>query len=144
MFSATIYFFTKRKNPMLLLDNYEFRIKDRKGSRTLWACSRERAKCRVRIYSSGNTLLVKNFPHSHEPTYTKSTFLLRSQNVNVIYSSYRFKYYWDNRYIKMLIFLWFLDLNSPPFLFALNRKNVVKVSHLNREQLFQSHSCINI
>ncbi|KAH1028215.1 hypothetical protein HUJ05_001590 [Dendroctonus ponderosae] len=54
-------------------------MKVRCNDRTLWVCSRDKNRCRMRIYSSGNTVTLKGGYHSHQATFTGSTDTFKSQ-----------------------------------------------------------------
>ncbi|CAG9764321.1 unnamed protein product [Ceutorhynchus assimilis] len=65
-----IYFSVAQKHPKIIFDNYEFRMRHMKSSnKTLWICTQDKNKCKVRIQSSGNRLLIKNIAHNHVPTF---------------------------------------------------------------------------
>lgn len=56
------------KNPKILLDDNEFTINTKLGSRTRWRCNQYfKTKCKATLITYEKTVLVKNF-HNHMPT----------------------------------------------------------------------------
>lgn len=91
-FPGTVYFSLGRKNPKIIMNNYEFKMRPTaNSSKTLWICTQEsRKKCKVRLLSYGRCIKVKAVQHNHQPTYTGNYELLKSQVVNIEYTTDRF------------------------------------------------------
>lgn len=73
---GTIFVGKGRKNPVLVLNNYEYNIHTKKENRTRWRCVYYwRTKCSACIYTTGATATVP-YSHNHEPRKTNYDFLI--------------------------------------------------------------------
>lgn len=86
LFSVIVYFAPGRKYPKIVMNNYEFRMLAGKSnsSKTLWICTQENNKCKVRVKSAGNIIFVKNVQHNHPPSFSKQVDDLKSKVFNII------------------------------------------------------------
>ncbi|XP_076252151.1 uncharacterized protein LOC143191191 isoform X25 [Rhynchophorus ferrugineus] len=83
----TIYFGRGRKHPILIINNFVFKLKSRSGNKSLWSCTHEnKAKCRARCLSYGKILRIKSsVAHNHDCNYHGDYRELTSQTVLVEY-----------------------------------------------------------
>lgn len=81
-----VYFTPGRKYPKIVMNNYEYRMVKAESTptKTMWLCTQERNKCKVRIRSSGNKIFVKNMNHTHPPTVSTHDKPLQSRVFNVV------------------------------------------------------------
>ncbi|XP_018573594.1 protein tramtrack, beta isoform isoform X14 [Anoplophora glabripennis] len=72
---GTIFVGKGRKNPVLVLSNYEYSIHRKKMNRTRWRCIYySRTKCSACIYTTGSTVTTL-YDHNHEPRKINHNFL---------------------------------------------------------------------
>lgn len=64
-----IYITHGRKNPILILDDYEFKVEARTKEKSYWCCNmKNKYRCKCRLLSWGNTLYIKSsVDHCHPP-----------------------------------------------------------------------------
>lgn len=87
-FLGLVYFSYGRKHPVMVFKGYEYLIKTSCQTKTIWRCNKEFQKCKVRVMSTGKTLIIKNTTgHNHQPTYKGDYSTLSSQPVFVKYAS---------------------------------------------------------
>ncbi|XP_008198867.1 protein tramtrack, beta isoform isoform X31 [Tribolium castaneum] len=65
---GVIYFAnTGKKNPNIILKNYQYRLKIKGNNKTVWICSTYgRTKCESRLVTTGSTVFVRG-SHNHPP-----------------------------------------------------------------------------
>lgn len=84
---ATVYFAPGKKNPIMIIDGYEFLLHRRRETRSAWTCAGHiKYKCKVRILTTGRLIQIKKVAHSHERTFKGNTSTLPSQRVNFAYT----------------------------------------------------------
>ncbi|KAF7282378.1 hypothetical protein GWI33_002755 [Rhynchophorus ferrugineus] len=63
--SEIVYFLSKRKLPMMVMKGYEYRIKRRTETKTLWTCTKEDSrKCKARVFTFGNMMHAKKITNT--------------------------------------------------------------------------------
>ncbi|XP_076252143.1 uncharacterized protein LOC143191191 isoform X17 [Rhynchophorus ferrugineus] len=67
-----VYFYHCRKYPMLVLEQYEYKVDNRTSQKVVWCCKeKEKKRCKARILTSGDTLWIKSsVKHNHKSTYS--------------------------------------------------------------------------
>ncbi|XP_076252180.1 pre-mod(mdg4)-O [Rhynchophorus ferrugineus] len=85
--SSIVYFYHSRKYPILILNNYEYKIETRKADKSFWCCkAKDRYRCKARLLSWGKTLSVKTSAnHNHPPDFNGSFEKCTPQLLNVEY-----------------------------------------------------------
>lgn len=84
LFLGTIYFGTGRKNPLLILNNYEYRVQRKMETTTFWVCTFcGRTRCKARLITKAKVVIMSFNEHNHEPKLVDVTGLI-SSNVTII------------------------------------------------------------
>lgn len=65
-FLGIVYFQSGRLNPILIFENNYYIMERRKAEKTLWRCSKSTSKCKSRIASLGDSIVVNGL-HNHYP-----------------------------------------------------------------------------
>lgn len=87
--SDSVFFIPGRKNPILVLNGYEFNLEHKAIDKSFWACKlKNKDKCKSRIQTHGKTVTVTHLEHNHSPTYDplkKGSTVTRLNDVCVKY-----------------------------------------------------------
>lgn len=84
----SIYIAHGRKNPILILNDYEFKVETRTAEKSYWCCKmKNKYRCKCRLLSWGSTLYIKSsVDHCHPPPDCDSLPISRKPHkVNVKY-----------------------------------------------------------
>lgn len=93
IFPGRIFFTSGRIHPKIILNQYEYNLVHQKVSsnKSLWICTKKgQLKCKARLQSFGKCIRVKSVQHNHPSTYEGDFSTLKSQIVNIEYTSNRF------------------------------------------------------
>ncbi|KAF7282377.1 hypothetical protein GWI33_002754 [Rhynchophorus ferrugineus] len=94
-FQGLVYFYdSKRKHPMLMFNNYEYKSNNQCKGKSYWRCKVVDGRaCRAKLMTSGKCLCVKTSEmHNHPPTFDGNYEVCKAQTLNVRYmSSFRKK-----------------------------------------------------
>ncbi|CAH1126090.1 unnamed protein product [Ceutorhynchus assimilis] len=74
-----------RKYPKMIIDGFEFKLYRHTKTSSLWVCTRERYKCKVRLVTTGKQVHMKSISHNHERNFEGSYDGLASQRVTMFY-----------------------------------------------------------
>ncbi|XP_018573611.1 protein tramtrack, beta isoform isoform X30 [Anoplophora glabripennis] len=68
---GVVYFSRGLKHPILILNDFEFKIERQSATRVMWCCkAKDKLKCRARIVSFENVIQLRTIVHNHPPTFT--------------------------------------------------------------------------
>ncbi|XP_018573599.1 protein tramtrack, beta isoform isoform X19 [Anoplophora glabripennis] len=80
-----VYFTAGKKNPIMIVDLYEFKIERKLPDKSLWCCTyNKRSKCRARCVTSGKTLEIRHAVHNHQATFKVGSREVASQTLQII------------------------------------------------------------
>lgn len=82
----------------MVIEGDEFKIHRRTESRSFWACTQHaKYRCKVRAFTTGNKVFIKESKHTHSRKYNDMTVLDNNPNIprKLVFLSYT-----DNFYTK--------------------------------------------
>ncbi|XP_060525318.1 protein tramtrack, beta isoform-like isoform X3 [Cylas formicarius] len=84
---GVIYFTAGRKYPLMILEDYEYKLKTRNANKSLWRCTQEaKYRCKAKAMTFGKTVRIKSsVGHTHSATFTGNRDNLMSQQVTIEY-----------------------------------------------------------
>ncbi|XP_018573589.1 protein tramtrack, beta isoform isoform X10 [Anoplophora glabripennis] len=79
-----------KKNPIMIVNMYEFRVERRLSDKTFWCCTfSTKNKCRARCVTYARTLQVKHGEHNHDINFKGDYTNLSTQRLNIVKSKSR-------------------------------------------------------
>ncbi|KAL1488411.1 hypothetical protein ABEB36_014885 [Hypothenemus hampei] len=80
-FRGVIYFRKGQKRPIMVLGQYEYKVERQTTPTNMcWCCTnKEKLKCKARVITFGNHVVVKRMDHNHEPTFKGDRAMERKQ-----------------------------------------------------------------
>ncbi|XP_060525322.1 modifier of mdg4-like isoform X7 [Cylas formicarius] len=89
---GVIYFTAGRKYPLMILEDYEYKLKTRNANKSLWRCTQEaKYRCKAKAMTFGKTVRIKSsVGHTHSATFTGNRDNLMSQQVTIEYWTIHF------------------------------------------------------
>lgn len=65
-----VYFSRGLKHPILILNDFEFKIERQSATRVMWCCkAKDKLRCRARIVSFADVIQLRTIVHNHPPTF---------------------------------------------------------------------------
>ncbi|KAF7282374.1 hypothetical protein GWI33_002751 [Rhynchophorus ferrugineus] len=66
----TVHFARGRKNPIMIIDGYEYRLQVKGAVRSRWCCTQDiKHHCKVRLMATSSLIQIKDCAHTHERTF---------------------------------------------------------------------------
>ncbi|XP_076252145.1 uncharacterized protein LOC143191191 isoform X19 [Rhynchophorus ferrugineus] len=84
---GTVYFAPGRKNPIMIIDGYEYRLQMRSVIKSSWCCTQDfKYRCKVRLMATGKQIQIKDCAHTHEKTFKGNYENLKSYAITLEYT----------------------------------------------------------
>lgn len=77
-----VYFTKGKKYPIMIIDNYEFKLDGKTDNKTYWRCTKRHTKCKARLHTSGKTIRTVDNVHNHPPSFKGEPSSLIAQKVH--------------------------------------------------------------
>ncbi|XP_076252134.1 uncharacterized protein LOC143191191 isoform X8 [Rhynchophorus ferrugineus] len=83
---GTIYFRKGKKRPIMVFGQYEYKVERQSTSTNMcWCCLlKEKLKCKARIITFHDHVVVKRIAHNHPPTFN-GDYAMEAKNVTISY-----------------------------------------------------------
>lgn len=103
IFLGIVYFRKGQKRPIMVLNQFEYKVERQTTPTNMcWCCvTKEKNKCRARIVTFHDQVVIKRRDHNHEPTF-KGDCAMEHRRVYISYGSSKAKKTVTRKNIKTL------------------------------------------